>query len=145
MAKNQQNQEQQDQSQELSDLDRRYELAKDELYERMEAEGVELVKVVYNGEGNVSNYDIAPYNIVKDEASDYVGRSALINPGDEFALPKELAAACFLTYGFEPVDEAAEEVAEDPEEVLAEFNEDVQKNEEEPVEEGSDQDQEGDK
>lgn len=86
-------------------LDIRYQRALDKLYADAEAQGIELVDVDYNGEGGVYNYDIAPWNIVKDEARDYVGQSATLQPGATYKVPAELAQKLYLTEGFAPAGE----------------------------------------
>lgn len=101
------------------DLDARYQQAKDDLYNSLQEEGVTLVDVAYYGEEDVYNYDVAPYNLIKDEETDYVGQSAVLRYGDVYTVPEDLAERMYQTAGFEPYDgsgvEATEQGQDQPE------------------------------
>lgn len=71
-----------------------------------------LVKVKYEGGGNVYNYDVAPYNLVKDESSGVETPKALLSDGDQFEVPESLAERLFVTRGFFPVGKDAKKVAD---------------------------------
>lgn len=109
----------QENEQELSDLDQRHQKAVQDLHDRLEAEGVELVDVDYDGEPGVYNYDIAPYNIVKDEATDYVGQSSVLQPGETYSVPSDLVENLLLTQGFSKSEEGDENAGGEEEQIQA--------------------------
>lgn len=71
--------------------------------QKVEAQEYKLYKVKYEGEGDVVNYDIAPYNIVEDEVAGGTGQRAILDPGKTYEVPEDLARRLFLSDGFKPV------------------------------------------
>lgn len=86
-------------------LDAEVESLKNEVFDRAEEDGVEFAEVKYVGEDGLVNYDVAPYNIVKDEKSGSVGQSAVLKEGETYLVPKDLLENLAVTAGFEIPDE----------------------------------------
>lgn len=80
------------------------------------AKDEKLVKVKYTGGEDVYNYDVAPYNLVKDESSGVSTPKARLSDGDQFEVPESLAERLFVSAGFEPVGKDAKAFADKQEE-----------------------------
>lgn len=70
----------------------------------------QYVKVKYGGPDGLINYDIAPYNIVEDPVTGGEGQSALLQTGEKYEVPKDLAGRLAISGYFEPADKESKEI-----------------------------------